>query len=956
MTQKRIQGLTVFESLTDLDPTLVAEAEVDVRFLPPLGAGERYEHKQVRREARAARREENPFFRFVSSGMGAVCISLVVAFALIAGIVYFVNYGPNAPVSGPGETPGGTPGGSPGTEAATWGEGKIPTGEIDASYTVYTDKRVYETPPSHIILTLRGKYPGVDIAYFQSAYIESLTDPDYVVESYHNDLAEERTEPLGKDEYAVWTKTIDINEANKGSLPDGIYRIHHMEYDREQGKYISAAFYDFAVGKAYGEILESGITNRLPNIVTEVDQTSSLLNAFFAADRSALTDGNLSSEITRENLYHITPAGLYEATGVRVFKEAVYSHSFLLYDGKLYDIPSLGGNGFHNAMVCDYDRNGQDDVLFTCSWGSGMHRSEVWVFNTRTREFLKIFDTSTYDFAAHGFTGDLTQANLCVTRTPENPATEDPVFTIAAARVERGEHGFADLQFCDVRPLFTVEPTAGGLPQIHALPQPNEPTEPAGPTDPDTTYPEAAEKPYTITASISKNAAGDRAFLSVKYTASAPGTGLSPIFEIAVRKLSGPENPEGLALMTTAEAIEVLPPEADVYATYTRTWTITNPEVLLSGVYRVYALNYKGECIDSADVVWSAETSSGESLPDLTTTADRDPAHLDAFFAADLSNLPDGEIIPTKIWHITPAGLYEATGVRIYKNEACASFFLLDGKAYQAGTFFGGYGLHNAVVCDYDLNGVNDILFTCSTAMESAHSMVWVFNTETRMSHKIFDTADVSDADIRLCVAREEPAGLTGRPTFRIFIADARKGEHGYADMGWTNLDYFGEILQTEGKVPTLRVDAVIEEETEPPAPPVETTPAFADVDYHITSVDMTPMNDGTVKLTVSYSADEPGVTVWCPSTDFRMEMIDDGPHPEELLVCSTEEAIEYVLPTEKNGGFAVWSKSHTVENPEALIHGTYRITALTWAGAVIDTFDFQWDGQSATPTGLIPK
>ncbi len=743
MTQKRIQGLTVFESLTDLDPTLVVEAEVDVRFLPPLGAGERYEHKQVRREARAARREENPFFRFVSSGMGAVCISLVVAFALIAGIVYFVNYGPNAPVSGPGGTPGGTPGGSPGTEAATWGEGKIPTGEIDASYTVYTDKRVYETAPSHIILTLRGKYPGVDIAYFQAAFIESLTEPDYVVEAFHNDLAMERTEPLGKDEYAVWTKTIYINEANKGSLPDGIYRIHHMEYDREQGKYISAAFYDFAVGKAYGEMLESGITNRLPDIVTVADQPSHMLDVFFAADRSALPDGDLSPEVTRESLYCITPDLLYEFTGVRVFKDAVSCHSFLEFHGTLYELPSLGGNGFHNAVVCDYDRDGKDDVLFTCSWGSGMHRSEVWVFNTRTREFHKIFDTSTYDFAAHGFTGDLTQANLCVTRTPENPATEDPVFTIAAVRVERGEHGFADLQFLDVRPLFTVEPTAGGLPQIHALPQPNEP---AGPTEPDTTYPEAAEKPYTITASMSKKESGDRAVLSVKYTASAPGTGLSPIFEIAVRKLSGPENPEGLALMTTDEAIEVLPPEADVYATYTRTWTITNPMAMLPGVYRVYALNYQKQCIAYTDVTveGGAET--------------------------------DAESQPT------------------------------------------------------------------------------------------------------------------------------------------------------------------------------------ADVDYHITSVDMTPMNDGTVKLTVSYSADEPGVTVWCPSTDFRMEMIDDGPHPEELLICSTEEAIEYVLPTEKNGGFAAWSKSHTVENPEALIHGTYRITALTWAGAVIDTFDFQWDGQSATPTGFIPK
>ncbi len=519
MKTNRIQGLTVMECMTDLDPALVAEAELDACFLPPLTAYQKKEHKKARREAARERREENPFFRFAGSGAGAVCISLVVAFALIAGIVYFINYAPKNPV-GPG--PGGQP---EGTQAPTWGEGQIPTGEIDAAYTISTEQRMYETSPKRIAVTMRAKNPGVDIDYFHAFRIESLTDPagELDFDCLWTEEWMERAEPVGKDEYAAWTKSVSIN----GVMPDGIYRIHHMEYDKDKG-YVSAAFCDFAVGAYYGELLETGRTDALP----------------------------------------------------------------------------------------------------------------------------------------------------------------------------------------------------------------------------DTTYPEAAEKPYTITATIGKNAAGDRGFLSVTYTAVQPGTGLKPIFEIGIRKIDGTGS-AGFELITSSEAVEILAPEADEYATFSHAWEILNPEAIVAGTYRVYALNYQKQCIAYADVVVGGGASGEEEQPPVEST---------------------------------------------------------------------------------------------------------------------------------------------------------------------------------------------------PAVPPV------VDAEFSIQTASITRRDNGTLAVIITYIADEPGVTIWGPSTEFRMEKLSGEANPEAIRFLVTEEALECATPSDAHDGYAVWTKLNPaiIENPDALLPGTYRITALTRGGEVMDFVDVSWDGKAS--------
>ncbi len=261
MKSEHIQGLTILAAMNDLDPALVREAEVDAALLP-IGAAafatDPYTRKKARREAREARREANPFLRFMGSGAGAAAVSLVVALGLIAGIVFAVNRAPtggeNPPAAGvaPGSeaAPSNSEAATRDSETTTLGEGKIPVGEIDAAYTISTNIRLYDTSPTRISVTMRAKEPGVEIAYFQSFHIESLTDPDGELsfDYFWTEEDVDRVGPVGADEYDAWTKSVNVD----GVIPPGVYRIHHMEYIHEQGTYVSAAFCDFAVGAEYG--------------------------------------------------------------------------------------------------------------------------------------------------------------------------------------------------------------------------------------------------------------------------------------------------------------------------------------------------------------------------------------------------------------------------------------------------------------------------------------------------------------------------------------------------------------------------------------------------------------------------------------------------------------------------------------------------------------------------------
>lgn len=108
----------------------------------------------------------------------------------------------------------------------------------------------------------------------------------------------------------------------------------------------------------------------------------------------------LSSGYTldEEHCYNVTPTPVAEETDMKIFKFSDSCVSLVLLDNKIYELcKSFGGHGFVNALPCDFDGDGNKDLLVASSWGSGMHRSIISVFNSVTKNSSVLYDTSQTD-------------------------------------------------------------------------------------------------------------------------------------------------------------------------------------------------------------------------------------------------------------------------------------------------------------------------------------------------------------------------------------------------------------------------------------------------------------------------------------------------------------------------------------------------------------------------------
>lgn len=116
---------------------------------------------------------------------------------------------------------------------------------------------------------------------------------------------------------------------------------------------------------------------------------------FMSILRTVKGEGLLSGYyFDEEHCYNVTPSAISRSTDIKIFKFSDSCVSLALIDGEVFEIcPSFGGYGFFNAVPWDYDEDGTTDLLIASSWGSGMHRSEISVFNVKTKQ-SKVICTS----------------------------------------------------------------------------------------------------------------------------------------------------------------------------------------------------------------------------------------------------------------------------------------------------------------------------------------------------------------------------------------------------------------------------------------------------------------------------------------------------------------------------------------------------------------------------------
>lgn len=99
--------------------------------------------------------------------------------------------------------------------------------------------------------------------------------------------------------------------------------------------------------------------------------------------------GEYTSSYDNDTCYNITPDYVRNNSKFQIFKYSVSCATFLLYDGEIYPLGAyFGGFGVVSLAMADLNTDGMQELYFTSSWGSGLHRSNAAYFDPATKEIV----------------------------------------------------------------------------------------------------------------------------------------------------------------------------------------------------------------------------------------------------------------------------------------------------------------------------------------------------------------------------------------------------------------------------------------------------------------------------------------------------------------------------------------------------------------------------------------
>lgn len=181
----------------------------------------------------------------------------------------------------------------------------------------------------------------------------------------------------------------------------------------------------------------------------DIIEFESLLNDFIKIN-------NITSSIDIDAFRDITPENIFEETGCQIFKNGKTCESYLLYEGNLYTLGiGFGGLGIVDIVTADFDGNGEKELLYTYSWGSGIHRSSLGYFDLSAKHEAEVNMSSIQSL---GFI----QEELVLTKVSD---TQYEVFT-ATVTIEDGDFSkltykkdrlFGNIKAVDNKPVFSIE-------------------------------------------------------------------------------------------------------------------------------------------------------------------------------------------------------------------------------------------------------------------------------------------------------------------------------------------------------------------------------------------------------------------------------------------------------------------------------------------------------------------
>ncbi|MGM9634674.1 MAG: hypothetical protein ACI3YE_00825 [Candidatus Avispirillum sp.] len=183
---------------------------------------------------------------------------------------------------------------------------------------------------------------------------------------------------------------------------------------------------------------------------------------FMRAVKASDENEGLADILTQCNFYNVTPEEVKNQTEIRIFKCADCCASYAMLGDKVGNLcDSFGGFGFINAIPCDIDGDGSSDLLVASSFGSGIHRAVISVFNTESFKSTVLYSYSGND---ENGVSDLSGCDLCVGLSSENGKNTDvpDTYTVYRADIE-GDNNFALLEYT-VQDAIGVVKSVGGVP------------------------------------------------------------------------------------------------------------------------------------------------------------------------------------------------------------------------------------------------------------------------------------------------------------------------------------------------------------------------------------------------------------------------------------------------------------------------------------------------------------
>jgi beta-lactamase regulating signal transducer with metallopeptidase domain len=130
---------------------------------------------------------------------------------------------------------------------------------------------------------------------------------------------------------------------------------------------------------------------KISKLDEEISGNAAIVGTQDGVDAFLAMQKDFKSGYDTDKCYNITPESIVENSDYRIFKYDKSSASFLLYEGEVYPLGEwFGGLGVTSMALADMDSDGESELYFTYSWGSGLHRSHVAYFSPSAKEIVAL--------------------------------------------------------------------------------------------------------------------------------------------------------------------------------------------------------------------------------------------------------------------------------------------------------------------------------------------------------------------------------------------------------------------------------------------------------------------------------------------------------------------------------------------------------------------------------------